>query len=179
MNSSIIIYASRYGSTEQYARYLSKCTGYPCLSYKEITNLQEYNNIIFLGALYAGSVLGVDSIVKMIGGHQSLIIATVGMVDPNNPENICYIHDKLKKQIPAHLFDEQKIFHLHGRIDYSRMSIKHRLMMYFVYRKLKKTPKENLSVADKTIVETYGKSIDDVDFKTLETLKELICQSMK
>jgi hypothetical protein len=170
MNSSVIVYGSQYGSAERYARHLSKITGIPCMNFKETKGLRKYGKVVFLGALYAGKVLGLKNVVNDIADNQELIVVTVGMVGPNDPQNIHYIRERLKNVIPSHLYDEQKIFHLQGAIDYSRMRIKHRLMMFFVNRRLSKLPKEYLSVGSKTIVETYGKTIDNVDFQTLEPL---------
>jgi hypothetical protein len=62
----------------------------------------------------------------------------------SNEENIRYIRNNIKSQIPAHLYDEDKIFHLRGAIDYSTMGIKHKLMMKFMHScnqdELKKLP---------------------------------------
>jgi hypothetical protein len=42
----------------------------------------------------------------------------------------------LKKQVPASHYDESKIFHLRGAIDYTRLSLKHRIMMKLLYSKV-------------------------------------------
>ena len=54
----IIIYASQYGSTKQYADELSKRTGIETVEYTEITDINQYDTIVYLGPLYAGSVMG-------------------------------------------------------------------------------------------------------------------------
>ena len=73
-------------------------------------------------------------------------------------------------QIPAHLYNEDKIFHLRGAIDYSTMGLKHKLMMKFMHGKLSRMAEEELNAESKIILETYGKKVDYVDFNTLQPI---------
>ena len=54
----IIIYASVYGSAKKYAEELSRITGIKAKSFKELKSLSDFETIIYIGALYAGGVLG-------------------------------------------------------------------------------------------------------------------------
>ena len=85
----IIIYASQYGSTKQYAEELSKRTGIETVEYSEIIDINQYDTIVYLGPLYAGSVMGLKKILNKIRGVQDkeLIIGTVGLADPNDKKN--------------------------------------------------------------------------------------------
>ena len=58
MKESIIIYGSRYGTTKRYAAHLSEMTGIEAVAFKEVKDIDKYERVIFMGALYAGSVLG-------------------------------------------------------------------------------------------------------------------------
>lgn len=51
---NIIIYGSQYGTTKKYADELAKRTGFEVKSYKYINDINNYETIIYLGALYAG-----------------------------------------------------------------------------------------------------------------------------
>ena len=73
-------------------------------------------------------------------------------------------------QIPAHLYNEDKIFHLRGAIDYSTMGMKHKLMMKFMHSKLSRMPEEELNAESRIILEIYGKKVDYVDFNTLQPI---------
>lgn len=170
MKSTIIIYGSKYGSTKLYAEQLSAITGIKCVSYKEAEGIQEYGRIIYMGALFAGNVLGLKKFAATIT-TQELIVVTVGLVDPQDEENIRYIRNNIKSQIHAHLYDEDKIFHLRGAIDYSTMGMKHKLMMKFIHGRLSKTPEEEeLNSEAKIILETYGKKVDFVDYDSLKVI---------
>ena len=173
MKHTIIIYASQYGSTKQYAERLSAITGIKCVSLKEAEDIQNYERIIYMGALFAGSVLGLKKYAAAITS-QELIVITVGLVDPQDGENIRYIRNNIKSQIPAHLYDEDKIFHLRGAIDYSTMRLKHKLMMKFMHSRLSKMPEDELNAESKTILETYGKKVDYVDFNSLQTIVSIL-----
>ena len=77
----------------------------------------------------------------------------------------------VKERVPEHFYDESRIFHLHGAIDYSDLSLKHRMMMAVIHSKISKMPEEKLNAEEKTILATYGKKVDYVDFQTLDNLK--------
>ena len=144
-----------------------------CVSRKDAENIQNYERIIYMGALFAGSVLGLKKFALTVTS-QELIVITVGLVDPQDEENIRYIRNNIKSQIPAHFYDEDKIFHLRGSIDYSTMGLKHKLMMKFMHSKLSRMPKEELNAESKIILETYGKKVDYVDFNTLQTIVSIL-----
>ena len=174
MKNTVIIYGSQYGTTKRYAEYLSEMTGIEAVAFKEAKDIDKYDRVIFMGALYAGSVLGLKNTVSKMSPKQKLVIVTVGLVDPTDPENIDYIRHSIKERIPADLYDETSIFHLHGAIDYSQLSLKHRMMMAVIHSKLSKMPEEKLNTEAKTILATYGKKEDFVDFKSLEKLGSVI-----
>ena len=171
---TIIIYGSQYGTTKRYAEYLSEMTGIEAVAFKEAKDIDKYDRVIFMGALYAGSVLGLKKTISKMSPKQELVIVTVGLVDPNDPENIDYIRHSIKERIPADLYDETRILHLQGAIDYSHLSLKHRMMMAVIHSKLSKMPEEKLNTEAKTILATYGKKEDFVDFKSLEKLGSVI-----
>lgn len=166
----IIIYGSLYGSTKRYAERLSEITGIEAVAFKEAKDIAKYDRVIYLGALFAGSVLGLKKTVSRMSPNQKLTIITVGMVDPADPGNVDYIRRSIKGIVPAHFYDETHIHHLRGAIDYSHLTLKHRMMLSVVHWKLSKMPEEKLNAEAKTILAIYGKNLDNVDFKSLEEL---------
>ena len=174
MKKTIIIYGSQYGTTKRYAERLSEMTGIEAMAIKEAKDIDKYERVVFMGALYAGSVLGLKKTVSKMSPQQELVIVTVGLVDPTDPENIDYIRHSIKERVPEQFYDETRIFHLHGAIDYSQLSLKHRMMMAVIHSKISKMPEEKLNAKAKTILATYGKKEDFVDFKSLEKLGSVI-----
>lgn len=169
---SIILYGSRYGSARRYAQELSKQTDIPAVSYQEAPPLSKLETIVYIGALYAGGVLGLTKTLRRqsFGEHQRLVIVTVGLADPDILQNRENIRNALQKQIPAQLYGRAAVFHLRGAIDYQALSLGHRTMLALLHRSLQKKPAEEWSEEDKALMETYGKQADFVDFASLRPI---------
>ena len=172
--AGIIIYGSKYGNAKKYAMELSQITKSEIISYKELKSLSNYDEIIYLGSLYAGSVLGLSSLLKILPKRntKSLTIITVGLADPSNEKITSNIKSSLKKQIPEDIYEKSKIFHLRGGIDYSNLSLIHKVMMKFIYNKVKKIPEEKQNPEIKALIETYNKTVDFIDLNSLNQILE-------
>ena len=105
---------------------------------------------------------------------QELIVVSVGLTDTADATNIGNIRNTIKSQIPAHFYNESRIFHLRGAIDYSRLGLFYRLLMRMIHSKASKTPSEQLDATAKAVLETYGKRADFVDFNNLQTILDII-----
>lgn len=171
----IIIYGSQYGTAKQYAEELSRKTNIKAKSYQEVNNINEYKAIIYIGALYAGGVLGMAKTFKRLYDCKSkkIIIATVGLADPTDEENINNIRRSMKKQLSNEIYNNASIYHLRGGIDYSKLNFTHKTMMKLLYGKVKKLPKEKRTTEIKAMIDTYNKKVDFVDFSCLD---EIICK---
>ena len=168
----IIVYGSQYGSTRRYAEKLSEQTGIPAVSYKDASTLSDKDIIVYLGGLYAGGVLGLAKTLRGLSlqDGQKLILVTVGLADPNEPENQNNIRASLQRQLPARLLDRAKVFHLRGGIDYQKLSFGHRTMMKLLYQSLRRTPLEKQTAENRALIETYGKQVDFTDFSALKPI---------
>ena len=143
--NSIIIYGSHYGTTKQYAEELSKRTNIKAISFKKFNQqINDYDNIIYLGALYAGGVLGMSKTLKKLNNisNKKILIATVGLSDPTDEVNKNNIRNNIKNQIPKEVLEKAKIFHLRGGIDYSKLNFAHKTMMKLLYNAVKNLPNE-------------------------------------
>lgn len=67
-----------------------------------------------------------------------------------------------------------KQFHFRGGIDYSRLSLIHRAMMWMLCQTMKKKGYDNLSDEDKLMLDTYGKKIDFSDQSTIKVLVDYV-----
>ena len=168
----IIIYASVYGSAKKYAEELSRITGIKAKSFKELKSLSDFETIIYIGALYAGGVLGLKKTFQKefnLNGKK-IIIATVGLSDPENNENISNIQKSLKLQLSNDVLNCAKIFHLRGGIDYSKLKVVHKTTMHLLYKKALSLPPEKQNAETKAMIETYNKKVDFVDFDSLKAI---------
>ena len=170
MKKTIIIYGSQYGSTERYAKHLAEKTGIAAVDYCDIKNIGEYDRIIYMGALYAGGVLGLKKTVGKLSHRQGLVVVTVGLADPTDDTNIATIRRNIKTQIPTEYYDESRTFHLRGAIDYSRLGLKHRMMMSLLHSKVAKLPENQQNAETRALLATYGKQVDFVDLGSLEPI---------
>ena len=166
----LIIYGSQYGSTKRYAERLSEITGFEAVDYKKAKDIKGFDRIIFMGGLYAGGVLGLKKTVGKIAENQDLIIITVGVTDPNESEYFSQIRKSIENQIPANLYNEEKVFHLRDAIDYNKLGFKHRVMMSMFHKMVQKMPESQRTADAKAMLETYGQKVDFVDFTSLEQM---------
>ena len=171
--SNIIIYGSHYGTTKQYAEELSKRTNIKVISFKKINQqINDYDNIIYLGGLYAGGVLGMSKTLKKLNNisNKKILIATVGLSDPTDEVNKNNIRNNIKNQIPKEVLEKAKIFHLRGGIDYSKLNFAHKTMMKLLYNAVKNLPEEKQTAEDRAMIETYNKKVDFIDFSSLDKI---------
>ena len=177
--NSIIVYGSNYGTTKQYANELSRRTNMKVISFKKVNQqINDYDNIIYLGALYAGGVLGMSKTLKKLNNisNKKIIIVTVGLSDPTDEVNKNNIINNIKNQMPKKFFEKAKIFHLRGGIDYSKLNFAHKTMMKMLYNAVKNLPKEKLTAEDRAMIETYNKKVNFIDFSSLD---EIINEAQK
>ena len=174
MKKQIIIYGSQYGSTKRYAERLAEMTGMEAFDYEKVKSIDDYDRIIYLGALCAGGVMGLKKTVSRMAPGQELVIATVGVTDPNEQSYYEGIRKAIKAQLPAGFYDEKNIFHLRGAIDYAQLGFKHRIMMKMFHSMMLKKPESELTADAKAMLETYGKKVDFVDFDTLQAIVEIV-----
>lgn len=168
----IILYGSQYGSARRYAQRLSEQTGIPAVGYQDAPSLSDTELIVYLGGLYAGGVLGMKKALRDLSlqAGQKLVIVTVGIANPELPENRQNIRRSLQKQLPDDLYGKAKIFHLRGAIDYQKLSLSHRTMMVLLHCALENKPAAKWSEEDWAFMDTYGKQVDFMDFDTLQPI---------
>ncbi|MDC7278640.1 flavodoxin domain-containing protein [Butyrivibrio fibrisolvens] len=106
-----------------------------------MADVNLYDTIIYVGALYAGGVLGMKKTFK-------------GM----------------KNQLPTEVYDKASIFHLRGGIDYSKLGFKHKTMMGMLYKKAVTLPEDKKTSEVRAMIETYNKQVDFVDLITIEPI---------
>jgi len=98
------------------------------------------------------------------------VIATVGLADTSDTENVANIRKGMLRQLPAELMERAKLVHLRGGIDYSRLSMKHKVMMGLLYRKAKNLPPEKKTAEVRAMIDTYNQVVDFVDLSRVDEL---------
>lgn len=182
MHQTIVLYQSHYGSTKRYAQWIAKALSCPACESKKFPaqDLADYDTVVFGGGLYAGGVNGVKFIRRnwKLLSDKRVVLFTCGLADPDNPKNAANIRDSLSKALSEEILSRLQLFHLRGDMDYSRLNFTHRSMMAMLRKMLlKKEADGSLSPEDRMLLDTYGKSLDFTDEKTIQPLVAFIQSS--
>ena len=170
----IIIYASLHGAAKRYAERLAQITGIEARNFKEVKDIAQFERIIYVGAIYAGGIMGLKKTAQGFRAGQEVIIATVGMTDPTDPVFVRNIRGAIRQFVSADICNDDRIFHLRGAIDYAKLGLGHRILMKLMYSQAIKTPDDKLTAEARAIKETYGQAIDFVNFDTLKPVLEAL-----
>ena len=148
--SRVIIYKSKTGHTERYARMLSKELNIPCYSYKD-AKVSENDEIIFLSYIYASKIMGLSKILKK---YKVKVIIAVGALTYSKD----YLETLKNTNNIKHPF-----FYLRGGIDYSKLN--------FFFRKFLPVIGKDIAKDDKELLNLFK---NGEDFVTKDNLKEII-----
>lgn len=175
MNKTVVIFQSKYGYTERYARWIGEALDCPVLKRKNCSakTLATYDTILYGGGLYAGSVNGLKLLVRnrqLLSG-KNVILFTCGLADPTDSENAARIRKALSRSVPPELLEKIRLFHLRGGMDYSGLSLAHRAMISMMRKMLLKKDENELSDEDRMLIDIYEKCID---FTNRESIAPLI-----
>ena len=170
--TSVVIYGSHYGTAKQYAEELARRAGIEVRCYDSVGDINKYGTIAYIGALYAGGVRGMKKTFASLASCEgkTIAIATVGLADPTDPENIANIEESMRRQLSGEVFEAAQIFHLRGGIDYSKLGFKHKTMMRLLRNKAKNLPEGKKNAEVRAMLETCGKQVSFVDFDSLDQI---------
>lgn len=166
-----VIYQSRYGSTETYARWIAEDLQADLLQTHRIkaADLEQYETIVYGGGLYAGGVNGISLLTKNFDSirDKNIYLFTVGAADVTDPENTNKIRGALEQVLSPAMQNVIHIYHFRGGMHYSKLSFVHRTMMNMMVKMVSKKPESELDAEDRMMVDTYGRDIDFADRQTI------------
>jgi menaquinone-dependent protoporphyrinogen IX oxidase len=167
MKNIAVIYKSIYGTTKQYAEWIAEELNASLFEVSTVkpARLMDYDVVVYGGGLYAGGIAGIKLVLK--NQCKSLVVFTVGLATPE----ITNYSDILTKTFTTEYLKKTKVFHLHGGMDYAKLSMVHKAMMAFKKKEVEKTPLAERTSDDHALLETYGGKFD---FSDRETIKPLI-----
>lgn len=165
--SRVVIYSSKTGFTEKYAKWLGEELSCPIFSLEEFSQegFKLYDSIIYAGGLYALGINGLDKVLKQFKNYENLTILAVGLTPPKDEDIKKIIENNFDEFQKKHL----NFFYVRGGFDFEKLGkfdkILMTLMKWKISLKRKKTADENGMLA------AYEKPLD---FTKRENLKELI-----
>ena len=167
MSKIAVIYKSKYGSTEKYAKWIAEEVGADLYKSSQITpaQMEKYDVIVYGGGLYAVNILGLSLIKSNFQKikNKKLVIFSVGA----SPENQKALADVKDKNFTQEMQAAIHFFHLRGALNYEKLTPKHRFMMHMLKNMIEKRKPEDRDEDAKGILETYGQTIDFTDRETI------------
>ena len=165
-----VIYKSVYGTTKQYAEWISQELGASLLEASTVqpSQLTSYDVVIYGGGLYAGGITGVDLVTKNPCNLQAVF--TVGLANPDSTDYSPILEQNFSKE----MLSKTKVFHLRGGIDYKKLGLIHRGMMAMKHKSVQKIEESMRTDEDEHFLETYGSKIYFTDKSTIAPILEYI-----
>jgi len=156
MSRIAVIYKSKYGSTRKYALWIAEELGATLIEATQVKHeqLMSYDTVIFGGGVYAGSINGLDKIIK--AECKRLAVFTVGIANPANTD----YSELLKKNFPKTKPENLKVFHLRGALDYSKLSLLHKGAMAVINKMVARAANVEQSGEVRALQELKGQSAD-------------------
>ncbi len=178
MKKTVVVYQSRYGATKRYAEWIARALSCDLFERAEVKpeDLAAYETVVYGGGLYAGGVAGMSLITRSPEAFsgKNLVLFTCGLADPEDPENVRRIREGVEWALPEPLRGRAQLFHLRGAMDYAKLGAVHRMMMAMVHRAVKSRSKNGADAEARAMLDTYGKAVDFIDFRTAEPLADFV-----
>lgn len=170
LGKTLVIYASRTGFTEKYARWIAEALDCPIIPIEKVDlyTLQHIQYIIFGGGIYGGKINGLKKMLKQVSleGEKKLIFFTTGAA-PAIEKEIERIRATNLAQCPNVPF-----FYFRSGLNYDKMGFKDRGMMKCFVTMLNK--QKNLSVEQQESLKWMQKSYDLCSKEDIEPLLEVM-----
>lgn len=135
--------------------------------------LWPFDTIVYVGGLYAGKTTGLAKTARRLPTDHPfrLLVATVGLADPANEDNLLSIRESLAKELSPGIFVRTAHVPLRGAIDYQALSTKHRLMMKGLCAILRRQPVTERTADTQALLDSYGNAVSFIDFDTLAPIE--------
>ena len=177
MEKIAVIYKSKYGSTERYARWIAEEIGADLFKSTDVSpaKLKEYDVLVFGGGLYAVNILGISLLKNNFDKikNKKLVVFSVGA----SPASQKALDAVKEKNFDKEMRQSVRFFHLRGALNYDKMSPKHKFMMSILKKMLDKKKPEELDEDSRGIQETFGQNTDFVNKDSIRPIVEYIKQT--
>ncbi|MGL6104663.1 flavodoxin domain-containing protein [Romboutsia sp.] len=167
--SKIVIYESRYGSTEMYANWIGEVLNCKVIKREKakIEDLLDFDTIIYGGWLHAGFIKGFKLISKDIDklNNKNIVAFSVGCSSGKEEEI------KSVEKMNFENIGDVKYFYLRGAFNYQKLNIADKILMSMMKTKLKNIKEEDRDEDTKGMLDAY---INPIDFTDKNNIKPLI-----
>ncbi len=170
MDRTIVIYKSKYGATEKYARWIGEELDCPVVSADDFSkrDFEKYDNVIFGGGVHAGGVTGFDLIRKSMRklSGKKVIIFAVGL-NVMQPET--------RQQLRDINFSKKKVrgitcYYCPGAYDPSKVKGADAMIMKMMKKMLQDKKESDVTEDDRLLLARVTEGADLVDRKYIEPI---------
>jgi menaquinone-dependent protoporphyrinogen IX oxidase len=115
-----IIYSSKYGATEQYARWIAEATGFEILNYRKVRALPPQGPLVVGCSVLAGKPTLTKWLTKHLAGspQREVILFTTSGAPKEDPQH----ETNFQAAFPGALSRQIRLFPLGGRMIFSKLS---------------------------------------------------------
>lgn len=170
MKKVAVVYKSKYGSTEKYAKWIAEDTYADIFKASKIKvdKLKEYDTIVYCGGLYAGGILGFSFIKNnyLKFCDKKLIVVAVGATLKKDEA----IEEVKIKNLAVEMIGKVQFFLLRGGLNYKKMNFIDRFLMFMLIKSVKFKKTEVLDDDTKGMIATYGKVVDFTNKNEIEPI---------
>ena len=180
MERTAVVYTSKYGATEKYARWIGEELDCPVYSLDNFSKAQldNYDNIIYGGGVQAGGIKGFDKFKKwikpLIGEPGKKIVVFAVGLNLDNPDGRMQLRDI---NFDKGEFRQLTCYFLGGAYDPSRIKGIDKALMGMV-RKMLSDKGLNMKEDERTLLDRIEKGCDLVSREQIEpVVKEFMQQA--
>ena len=174
MQKIAVIYKTKYGSAEKYAKWIADEVSAEIFMCDKISikALLRFDTIVYCGGLYIGGVLGFRKLKRNYKKikDKNIVVVAVGATLKKDDE----VNEVREKNITPEMSSRVKLFMLRGGLNYKKMNLIDRLLMFLLVRSIKKKDYDKLDNDSIGMIATYGKVVDFTNKKTIEPIIEHI-----
>jgi len=169
---TIVVYKSKYGSTKAYAEWIAEELGCECVEEKglKVSNLLNYDTIIYGGGLYAEVIAGVTLITKNFDliKDKKLIVFSTGIT----PLEYREYYDKMviEKNFKPHMTEKIKVYNFMGKMIIDELSLPHKAALVALKKIM--SGKENPTEMERLLIDLCDTSGDFTDKTAITDLIE-------
>lgn len=161
-----VLYESAYGSTAEYATALASFFGTEAqLLADAAVDTLPAGPLVVLSYVHGPIVPAAAFVAKHDHGDRPVAVCAVGMTLIEQARE----KDQMKDAVP-----DVARFYLPGRLSYSTMSRKHKMVMWGLVKMLKAKKQDDRSENDQAIIDAYDRDVDFVDLRELDPVKEWV-----
>lgn len=157
-----VLYESAYGSTAQYAHALAERLGVTATPLADADRVPSSGPIIVLSYVHGPVVPAAAFVAKQPAGQRPVAVCAVGMT----LLDVARTKDQLRGMVPEGVAR----FYLPGRLSYSTMSRRHRLIMWGIVKALRAKREADRSPNEQAMIDSHDRDTDCVDLAELDAV---------